>query len=147
MITPDSRKYIGCSWGGWYSYIGLAATGYIRKLQVFSIQYIDDRLISVFLGGETLHASHTNIALQAIYIVCYSLCRLGYTLSLGKSVMEPSQIVLFLGMFVDITTLQSLQGKCMSFALAVPGARLYISQMALAIDTGPSRVNCTLAIP
>ena len=181
MITPDSRKYFGCSWGGWYLHfnticfgwkaspyiyqtIGLAATGYIRKLQVFSIQYIDDRLISVFSGGRDSSCLAYKHALQAIYIVCHILCRLGYTLSLGKSVMEPSQIVLFLGMFVDsqkgafiipqekidkfaslrerilqgtksidITTLQRLQGKCMSFALAVPGARLYISQMALAI--------------
>lgn len=38
--------------------------------------------------------------------------------------------------FVNVKTLQSLVGKCVSFSLAVPAARLFTKEMTLAISWG-----------
>ena len=46
----------------------------------------------------------------------------------------------------DVKTLQLLSGKCISFSLAVPGARLFLNEINLAISAGtrssrPSRLS------
>ena len=102
-------------------------------------------------------------ALSASFIVCYTLISLGYYLSLEKSILLPRQEVPYLGFLVnsvkqsfllldkkkqkfidlvryiltlssiDLKTLQRLAGKCSSFALAVPAARLFTNEINLAI--------------
>ena len=103
-------------------------------------------------------------ALRALYIVCEVLTRLGYFLALLKCKFEPCRILKFLGLLilsaklafqlpvekirrfvelresilnsdkVDIKTLQKFAGKCVSFVLAVPAARLYTREVNIAIS-------------
>lgn len=105
-------------------------------------------------------------ASSAIFIVCHTLISLGYFLGLKKSILTPRQVVPYLGFLVDsvrqaflliqekkqkclsltrhvlsrsstdVKTLQRLSGKYMSFALAVPGARLFINELNIAIAKG-----------
>ena len=105
-------------------------------------------------------------ASSAIFIVCHTLISLGYFLGLKKSTLTPRQVVPYLGFLVDsvrqaflliqekkqkclsltrhvlscsstdVKTLQCLSGKYMSFALAVPGARLFINELNIAIAKG-----------
>lgn len=101
---------------------------------------------------------------RAIYVLCQVMTRLGYTLALAKSQLVPVQVIRFLGMLIDslrlafivpedkrakfhkllqevlsrdlvsINTIQRIQGKCVSFLLAVPAAKMYMRQMAAAIS-------------
>lgn len=178
FVHKDSRTYFGVQFGGWYwvfntipfgfktsAYIyhttGLVATSYCRKLGVPCLQYIDDRLISEF----SCSTSPTRVfnAYKSLFIVCELLVRIGYFIGLKKSVFEPNQVLLFLGMLIDsvkqafvllekkrrsfailrnfilarevvsLRTLQRFTGKCVSFMLAVPAARLFIREANLAI--------------
>ncbi|KAJ8300066.1 hypothetical protein KUTeg_021585 [Tegillarca granosa] len=181
LLHDDSKTYFGVEFGGWYlvfktiqfgyktsAYIynttGLQASSYCRKLGVPCLQYIDDRLISEFthrFNCDTgdLFAS----AKRSLYIFCEVLVRLGYFIGLEKSVFEPSQSILFLGMVtdsikqcfllpdknkkhfaclrdailsnssVDLKTLQRFAGKCISFLLALPTAKLYTREVNMAI--------------
>ena len=181
-LDEGSKKYFGFQFGGWYfvyntipfgfkasAYIyhttGLAATGYCRSLGVSCLQYIDDRLVGELVvkgGSET--GGDFNMGLAACYIICEVLTRLGYFIGLNKSMLEPCQVVKFLGMLVDtskqtfripndkkvsfrllresmiekisidIKTLQRFAGKCISLMLAVPGAKLYIREVNKAIS-------------
>ena len=95
----------------------------------------------------------------ACFLVCFNLVNLGYFLGLDKSILVPRQVVPYLWFSVDSTklaflfleakqrkfldllhvilsssvldlkSLQCLAGKCNSFALAVPGARLYTNKI------------------
>lgn len=178
FVHKDSRTYFGVQFGGWYwvfntipfgfktsAYIyhttGLVATSYCRKLGVPCLQYIDDRLISEF----SCSTSPTRVfnAYKSLFIVCELLVRICYFIDLKKSVFEPNQVLLFLGMLIDsvkqafvllekkrrsfailrnfilarevvsLRTLQRFTGKCVSFMLAVPAARLFIRESNLAI--------------
>ena len=103
-------------------------------------------------------------ALLANYIVCEVLTRLGYCINLEKTVFLPSQSIVFLGFLVDsvnrcfriteskkkkfialreecstkstvsVLDLQKLTGRCISFMLAVPAAKLYTREMNNAIS-------------
>lgn len=105
-------------------------------------------------------------AQAAAFIVCFYLIRLGYYLGLAKSILIPKKVVPYLGFladsanevfclipmkrekflhlarqtlekkFVNVKTLQRLVGKCVSFSLAVPAARLFTKEMNLAISWG-----------
>jgi hypothetical protein len=91
------------------------------------------------------------------------LARLGYFLALGKCVFIPTQVLKYLGLFidstklafllpeekkcrfaqlrdfilgedaVDIKTLQRFAGKCISFVLVIPASRLYSREVNRAI--------------
>ena len=101
---------------------------------------------------------------MALFLVCYTVISLGYTIAISKSILIPASVVPFLGFLVDspkqaftllprkkakfialvrtvlaqstveVTTLQKLAGKCTSFSLAVPGARLFTDEIDLAIS-------------
>ena len=103
-------------------------------------------------------------ASSACFIVCFHLVNLGYFLGVDKSILVPRQAVPYLGFLVDSTklafllleakrkkfldllhvilsssltdlkALQRLAGKCNSFTLAVPGARLYTNEINRAIS-------------
>lgn len=105
-----------------------------------------------------------NRAFKALYIVCEVLIRLGYFVNITKSVFIPCRIIKFLGMLVDslrlafvlpaykiqkfsalregilaedsvdLFTLQKFAGKCSSFILAVPSAKLYTKEVNRAIS-------------
>lgn len=102
-------------------------------------------------------------SLMALYIVCDVLTRLGYFIGLKKSVFKPSQLLRFLGLLVDslrqafvvpedkrasfaelrdfildqesvdLKTLQRFSGKCISFLLAIPSAKLFTREINIAI--------------
>lgn len=105
-------------------------------------------------------------AQSAIFLVSYHLIRLGYFLGLEKSILVPQLVVPYLGFLSDsvaqmfhmlpdkkarflqlvrkildgstvtVQTLQCLVGKCTSFALAVPAARLFTRDMNGMISWG-----------
>ncbi len=185
-LHPESYRYFGMEWNGWYmtyrtlpfgfkasTYVYQAlsntATGYIRHLGVASMTYIDDSLNGPWRPQGNARdvltpARRHRMSEQGVYIVCQTLIRLGYTLSLSKSVLRPTGCLLFLGMVVDalrgafllpeskktsfaalregilgtavvnLKTIQRLQGKCISFMPAIPAAKLYTSEMACAIS-------------
>jgi len=118
-------------------------------------------------------------AKSAIFLVAFHLLRLGYYLGLSKSILEPKKVVPYLGFQVDssrevfhlipekrqkfveliqktlgsgyvsVKTLQRIVGKCVSFSLAVPAAKLFTREMNGAIAKGlrngkPIRVSGTL---
>lgn len=100
----------------------------------------------------------------AVFFTCYTLISLGYTIGLSKSTLKPSKVVPYLGFLCDanlqaftllphkkekflrqlksvlakpqieLVTLQRLAGKCLSMALAVPGARIFTNEINLAIS-------------
>ncbi len=182
-ITQPSQKYFGICWQGYfftyctlpfgfkgscfvYHTLTSLVASYARELGVPNLAYIDDSLNAEFSQvtctqgqAEAIYGGDPQAASKAAYIMCDLWCRLGYTLSLDKSVLIPTQVLKFLGMwvnsvlgafvlpddkkaafaelreailssrFMSLNTLQRLQGKCISFTLAVPGARLYVSEM------------------
>ncbi|KAJ7377190.1 hypothetical protein OS493_030390 [Desmophyllum pertusum] len=103
---------------------------------------------------------------SAVFVVCYTLIMLGYFIGLKKSILVPRQCVPYLGFGidsvsqsftlleekkskfialtdlilsskqVDVKTLQRFAGKCISFYLAVPAARLFTNEVNLAISKG-----------
>lgn len=100
---------------------------------------------------------------RVLYIVCNILVRLGYFVGLKKSSLQPNKSLKFLGLVidsckqtflipdekkvtfaemrghilvrqdVDLLTLQKFAGKCISFMLAVPSAKLFIREVNRAI--------------
>ena len=118
------------------------------------------------VGFRTLEEKNLAAAKSAIFLTAFHLVRLGYFLGLSKSILKPRQIVPYLGFLVDsnqevfhlipekkrkflelmeeilksnlvsVRTLQRLAGKCVSFSLVVPAARLYTREMNLAISKG-----------
>ena len=112
----------------------------------------------------------------AVFLVTYHLVRLGYFLGLAKPVLVPTQTVPFLGFlsdsarevlhlrpkkrqsflalvkdvlgkpFVTVKTLQRLAGKCVSFSLVVPAAKLFTREMNAAISRG-QRINANHTKP
>ena len=103
-------------------------------------------------------------AKSAVFLVAFHLTRLGYFLGLSKSILVPNNMVPYLGFLIDssskafrlipqkkhnfieliretlkalyvsIKTLQRLVGKCVSFSLAVPVARLFTREMSAAFS-------------
>ena len=104
------------------------------------------------------------LALAGVFLTCYILTSLGYFFGLAKSKLTPQKLVPYLGFVIDselqaftllplkkekflcliketlprdtldLFTLQRLSGKCMSLSLAVPGARLYVNEINLAVS-------------
>ena len=102
------------------------------------------------------------LALAGIFLTIYILTSLAY-IGLVKSKLTPQKQVPYLGFVIDselqaftllplkkekflcliketlphntldLFTLQRLSGKCMSLSLAVPGARLYVNEIKLAV--------------
>lgn len=180
LLGEGSRMYFGLQFAGWwmtyktlpfgwkaspflYQTVGLRVTSYLRDRGVPLLQYIDDRLIGPWCGGSGLVGlSGCKRTELSVYATCELAHRLGYTLALGKSMLDPAQRVQFLGMLVDskeqrfmipedkrerfkqlresilqaklvpVSMVQSLMGKCVFFSICVPAAKLFIRDMALA---------------
>ena len=141
-----------------YNLLNMQAVSYIRKM--FNIPiflYIDDRLIEEVRDSRVQKGYQS--AMIASYITCEIVLRLGFCLSLKKSVFVPTQTPVFLGFIVDsinrcfrltdakrnkfielrefclsqqavsVSCLQKLAGRCISFMLAVPAAKLYTREI------------------
>ncbi|CAC5394879.1 unnamed protein product [Mytilus coruscus] len=138
------------------------AVHHITKLDILTLQYIDDRLL--ITSGKP-HLPHGNINTIS-YALVELLTRLGYTLSIKKSRFDPSQSIKFLGFFIDsehkcfhlpsdkklsfialrelilksekvsVKTLQRFAGKCVSMNLAIPAAILFCREVNAAISSG-----------
>jgi len=127
------------------------------------VQYMDDRILVVAHNDlplkQRLYEAHKNT-----YIALELMTRLGYTLSLKKCVLDPVTELRYLGFlvnssecsfklpedkrenfkllrekildqkFVDLKWLQKFAGKCVSMAVAVPGALFYIREVNSAIS-------------
>lgn len=149
-----------------YQSVNRQPMSYLRGLSVVGFVYIDDRLLEKCRQKWVEDAFEQ--AKLAIVKACLLLIQLGFTLALKKSILVPTQIIRFLGMLVDtvrqafmvpddkkeklrmlrenilaqeavsVQTLQRFQGKCVSLLLAVPGAKLYIREMAMAIGGAQS---------
>ncbi|MES9884567.1 MAG: reverse transcriptase domain-containing protein [Sedimenticola sp.] len=148
-----------------YQTLNLQPTSYIRRaFSIPLFLYIDDRLIEqvrdIKLGNSQKAAYLAN------YLVCEVLTRLGYCLNLKKSIFVPTQKPVFLGFVIDsvegcyriiqgklakfaalrdillskstvsVLDLQRLAGRCISFMLAIPAAKLYTREMNFAISDG-----------
>ena len=124
-LRENCRQYFGIQWRGYYLVyatlpFGFKASCFVynsmgemmvshgRSLGVPSLVYIDESF-----NGE--HTSQTGAVLEggerpggykraevAVYVMCELWCRLGYTLSLGNSVLVPTQMLRFLGMHLPI---------------------------------------------
>ena len=148
-----------------YHTLNLQPTSYIRKrFSLPMFLYIDDRLIEE-IRSDAIQPGFNNAKL-ANYIVCEILTRLGYCLNLNKSIFTPTKKPTFLGFIVDsenccfrltdskkrkfitfreeclnndfisVLHLQKLAGRCISFMLVVPAAKLYTREMNRAISLG-----------
>ena len=104
------------------------------------------------------------LAVAGIFVTCYVLTFHGYFIGLAKSKLAPKEQVPYLGFVIDserqaftllshkkekflrlvkdtlprdtldLLTLQRLSGKCVSMSLAVPGARLCVNEINLAMS-------------
>ena len=125
FIQERYRTYFGLQFGGYYMVyttlpfgfkaspfiyqtIGMVVTSYLRQHGVPTLQYLDDRFLAAWEPKVT-HTSGIKCASIAIYSTCQILSRLGYTLALHKSVIVPTNKLIFLGMHVD--------SKCQVFSL------------------------------
>ncbi|VDI23460.1 Hypothetical predicted protein [Mytilus galloprovincialis] len=147
-----------------YHTTGLVPISYCRSLGVPSLLYIDDRLVCEFKNTSLKKKSGHAELVKSLYILCQVLVRLGYFLNLEKCCFIPTRCLKFLGMFCDsaklafilpeqkkesfrilresildgndvgIKTLQRFAGKCISFFLAVPSARLFSREINRAIS-------------
>ncbi|CAC5396544.1 unnamed protein product [Mytilus coruscus] len=178
-ITKESETFYGFQFGGWvfsytvlpfgwkafafiYQSIGMQVTSFLRKLDILTLQYFDDRLL---IASDKPHLPHGNINTIS-YALVESLTRLGYTLSIKKSRFNPSQTIKYLGFFIDseqkcfhlpsdkklsfialrelilksekvsVKTLQRFAGKCVSTNLAIPAAKLFCREVNAAISSG-----------
>jgi len=155
-----------------YHSTGLLVSHYFRSIQIPCSLYIDDRhtsqirlahnsSLAMSLGPEELNVTAAHIA---SFVVCYTLVKLGYCIGLEKSILQPSQVVPYLGFECDsraqafrllpdkktkfialleeilsshqvsLTSLQRLAGKCISMSMTIPGARLFTNEINMAIS-------------
>ena len=175
LMSEASRTLLGFQWGGhyftcntlpfgWknsayvYHTINLQAISYLRNHSIACLLYIDDRLIEAY-NGEVSDSLNNAIDRSriAIHIAVQLFVKLGYFLNLSKSMFEPTQNVVFLGMIIDtvqrsffitqkrklkfinlrktilqsnsvtLTTIQKFTGLCISMVVAIPAAKLYTS--------------------
>lgn len=184
-LTANSRKFFGLCWKGWYfvyntipfgwspsAYIyhttGLGVSHFIRSKGVPLSQYIDDRHVGQLHlpARKAIEWSDFELAEAAVFIASLVLVHCGYFIGIQKSVLKPTQNILFLGFIcsstdqsfslpadkrqkfaelresilksntVTVKTLQRFAGKANSFCLAVPAAKLYTREVNVSISKG-----------
>ncbi|CAC5369874.1 unnamed protein product [Mytilus coruscus] len=75
----------------------MQVTSFLRKLDILTLQYIDDLLL---IASDKPHLPHGNIN-KISYAFVELLTRLGYTLSIKKSRFNPSKTIKFSDFFID----------------------------------------------
>ena len=189
LMSENSKSLLGFQWGGhyfqcntlpfgWknsafvYHTLNLQAISRLRQLSVSCLLYIDDRLIEEFNGYLPPQIDNTTTRAKiAIHLAVKLFVSLGYFFNITKSVLEPVQSLVFLGMIIDsekmsffltekrkeklkndrqmilqgkkvpVATIQIFTGLCISMCLAIPGAKLYTSVCNQAISN--ATVNCS----
>lgn len=127
LLTEESRTFFGIQWGGWlftyntlpfgwksspyiYHTTGLVASHFFRSRNIPCSLFIDDRhtgqlQVSFFQGAFTSlqgdDARNLAAVKSAIFVVAFYLIKLGYFLSLAKSILTPRQVVPYLGFTSD----------------------------------------------
>lgn len=100
-LSENSQTYFGIEFGGFimvytvlpfgwkaspyiYQTVGMTITYFLRKLNVITTQYIDDRLM-IANQSDTTDLEAKEHCFWVIYALLQILIRLGYTVSLEKS--------------------------------------------------------------
>ena len=165
-ISPYVYHTTGLLASNFFRSIGIPCSLYIDDRHNGELQVPLDK--GEYYTIDNDDARHRALAESAVFLVAYHLVRLGYFLGLAKSVLVPSQTVPYLGFlsdsaqevfhlkpekrqsflalvkdvlkkpFVTVKTLQRLAGKCVSFSLVVPAAKLFTREMNAAILRGPT---------
>ena len=163
-ISPYVYHTTGLLASNFFRSIGIPCSLYIDDRHNGELQVPLDK--GEYCNMDNGDARHRAAADSAVFLVAYHLVRLGYFLGLAKSVLIPSQTVPYLGFlsdsareafhlkpekkqsflvlvkdvlgkpFVTVKTLQRLAGKCVSFSLVVPAAKLFTREMNAAISRG-----------
>lgn len=145
-----------------YQTIRMQVTSYLREKGLSIDQYIDDRFAvcprrTNFEPDDKTQSHTQRDPLQMA-------CVIGYTLAINKCQLVPTTVVRYLGFIVDsskqayllpsdkkktfieiretilkadavdVKTLQRFTGKCVSMAIAIPGAKLYTLEVNFAIS-------------
>ena len=165
-ISPYVYHTTGLLASNFFRSIGIPCSLYIDDRHNGELQVPLDK--GEYYTIDNDDARHRALAESAVFLVAYHLVRLGYFLGLAKSVLVPSQTVPYLGFlsdsaqevfhlkpekrqsflalvkdvlnkpFVTVKTLQRLAGKCVSFSLVVPAAKVFTREMNAAILRGPT---------
>ncbi|KAK6167186.1 hypothetical protein SNE40_021279 [Patella caerulea] len=146
-----------------YHSLNLSVASYLRSLSICNLIYIDDRLIGEAVEYPTNDSLLKSTV--ALYATCQIVIRLGYCIGLSKSKLQPSTSLVYLGFIIDtekqafilpqkkrdkfvslrenilsssnctLVDLQKFLGICISFMLAVPGAKLFTTACSVAISS------------
>lgn len=144
--------------------LGIPSSLYIDDRHTCQLSFPKNTQPAAYGNFSSKDSFNLALANAAIFITCYTLISLGYFIGLEKSILMPSKQIPYLGFVcdsekqaftllprkkekflavlrqalssesLDLFTLQRLGGKCISMALAVPGARLYINEINVAIS-------------
>ena len=182
FMSENSRTMLGFQWAGhyfvcntipfgWrssayvYDRLNLHAISYLRRQSITSLLYIDDRMLGEYADEVPQHLDNPlSRSKIAIHVAVKLFVCLGYFLNISKSVLFPTQVLIFLGMIVNsversffitdkrkqklrhiresilgctVTTLLTVQkftGLCISMILAIPAAKLYTTACNKAIS-------------
>lgn len=138
-----------------YQTVGMALTSYMRNMGISNLQYIDDRLAMAsnrqmarkvaYVLLELASRLGWTLGLKKCVLEPQSVLKwLGLIIDAPRQtfvVPEDKKIsfrnlreeILSANHYVDLKTLQRFVGKCVSFILAVPAAKLYIREANWAI--------------
>ena len=103
--VPPTRAFV-------YHTTGSLVSSYLRTIGIPYSLYIDDRHSSqivfpatspppVVIACKSVDERNFTLAQIAIFLLCFTLMKLGYTIRLDKSILVPSQSVSFLGFLSD----------------------------------------------
>ena len=143
--------------------LGIPSSLYIDDRHSSQLSFPNGCLPVAYQNLPSQDSIYLALANAAIFVTCFILSSLGYLIGLEKSTLAPCKQVPYLGFIsdsekkafillphkkekflillkqalssetIDLVTLQRLGGKCISMALAVPGARLYTNEINLAL--------------
>jgi len=143
--------------------LGIPSFSYIDDRHSSQLSFLNGCLPVAYQNLPSQDSIYLALANAAIFVTCFILSSLGYVIGLEKSTLVPCKQVPYLGFVsdsekqafillphkkekflillkqalspetIDLVTLQRLGGKCISMALAVPGARLYTNEINLAL--------------
>lgn len=182
LLAKHERTYFGVRWKGRYYVFTCLCFGwspapyiyhtlteatcmYMRmNFRLNTLCYIDDIWLAI-AAAQGYKGTQRQQCGSALFVVCAFLTKCGYYLAWAKIVLDPAQVIRFLGILVDslrrmffvpedrvlkvhepVTTalqrgtiewrmLESVVGKCVSMAVAVPAARLYTRAMYALLRT------------
>ena len=84
-----------------YQTLGSVVTSYIREIGTPSSQYIDDRHLGELWGPIPEARSSYQAAQAGVILAIAVLAELGYFINVDKSIVVPTQRLVFLGHLVD----------------------------------------------